>query len=326
MTARPFLLGVSRFLPYAVLAAVNVWSLLAPDLAMGQSIYGAKFEDPPYLAGVPLAVQDGWFGIPPLSPLAAIVSTAHPRQGKQSVQVWGGDLEHQDFINDATGGYYDAIGSYRRTANFDTAGIVRVRISAHVRVDGPATPGVNFFSAALSARAAVVDGDGNVVNSIGVGQIDISSDGHAYAHDGNELVPVFQASAARPFSPSTTLSLPLVAIFSRTSSSRSRISVGLSSSSLAVLAWLRMAAVSSRRTIRLASAAFLASVTLFIRSFMSPGRITSRIPTETISRPRAPARRRTASSRSAGHGVLVGQEGVELARADHARSASCVSR
>jgi hypothetical protein len=195
MTARPFLLGVSRFLPYAVLAAVNVWSLLAPDLAMGQSIYGAKFEDPPYLAGVPLAVQDGWFGIPPLSPLAAIVSTAHPRQGKQSVQVWGGDLEHQDFINDATGGYYDAIGSYRRTANFDTAGIVRVRISAHVRVDGPATPGVNFFSAALSARAAVVDGDGNVVNSIGVGQIDISSDGHAYAHDGNELVPVFQASA-----------------------------------------------------------------------------------------------------------------------------------
>ena len=51
-------------------------------------------------------------------------------------------------------------------------------------------------------------------------------------------------------------------------------------SSLAVLAWLRMAAVSSRRTIRLASAAFLASVTLFIRSFISPGRMMSRMPTE----------------------------------------------
>ena len=42
--------------------------------------------------------------------------------------------------------------------------------------------------------------------------------------------------SARPFSPSTTLSLPLVATFSRTSSSRSRISVGLSASTFAVLA------------------------------------------------------------------------------------------
>ena len=43
------------------------------------------------------------------------------------------------------------------------------------------------------------------------------------------------------------MSLPAAAIFSRTSSSRSRMSVGLSASSLAVLAWLRIAAVSSRR-------------------------------------------------------------------------------
>jgi hypothetical protein len=48
-------------------------------------------------------------------------------------------------------------------------------------------------------------------------------------------------------------------------------------SSLAVLAWLRMAAVSSQRAISLASAAFLvASVTLFIRSFMLPGRMVRR--------------------------------------------------
>ena len=84
-----------------------------------------------------------------------------------------------------------------------------------------------------------------------------------------------------------------------------------------MLAWLRMAAVSSRRTIRLASAAFLASVTLFIRSFISPGRITSRIPTEITSRPSALRARRTISSSSLGHGVLVRQERVELAGADH---------
>ena len=102
--------------------------------------------------------------------------------------------------------------------------------------------------------------------------------------------------SARPLSPRTMLSLPFAAIFSRTSSSRSRMRVGLSASSFAVLAWLRMAAVSSRRAIRLASAAFLASVTLFIRSFISPGRITSRMPTEAIWRPSSPARRRTFSS------------------------------
>jgi hypothetical protein len=37
-----------------------------------------------------------------------------------------------------------------------------------------------------------------------------------------------------------------------------------------------MAAVSSRRTMRLASAAVLASVTLFIRAAISPGKIGAR--------------------------------------------------
>src|SRR6266542_2726224 len=69
--------------------------------------------------------------------------------------------------------------------------------------------------------------------------------------------------SVNPLSPSTTFNFAFAATFSKTSSSRRRMSVGLSWSSLAVLAWLRMAAVSSRRTIRLASAAFLASVTLF---------------------------------------------------------------
>ncbi len=56
--------------------------------------------------------------------------------------------------------------------------------------------------------------------------------------------------------------LPAEAIFSSTSNSRRRINVGLSASNFAVFAWLRIAAVSSRREIKLASAAFLASVAL----------------------------------------------------------------
>ena len=68
--------------------------------------------------------------------------------------------------------------------------------------------------------------------------------------------------SASPFSPNTMFILPAEAIFSSTSNSRRRISVGLSASNFAVFAWLRIAAVSSRREIKLASAAFLASVAL----------------------------------------------------------------
>ena len=169
-------------------------ALPLPVLGQGAgSLYSTKFEAPPFVAGLPLAGQDGWNAPPPLSPLAAVVSTAQPRQGKQSVQVWGGDLEHQDFINELTDGYYDAIGSYRKPIGYDTGGIVPVRLSAHIRIDGPLTAGDNFFSAALSARAVMVNSDGET-DTIGVGQIDISSDGHAYGHDGNSNVPVFLAS------------------------------------------------------------------------------------------------------------------------------------
>ena len=46
----------------------------------------------------------------------------------------------------------------------------------------------------------------------------------------------FTTRSAGPVSPSTTFSLSLAATFSRTSNSQSRMSVGLPSSSLAVLA------------------------------------------------------------------------------------------
>jgi hypothetical protein len=177
------------------LVAVGVCTLLLSlpysSLGQGKSIYSTQFEQPDFVAGT-LVGQDGWEGVDLgfdfLSPRAAVISTAKLQKGRQSVRVWGGDLVHQDIINEGTAGYYDAIGSYRKPINFDTLGIVPVRLSANVRVDGPVTPGINFFSAALSARARVVDPDGNV-STIGVGQIDLSSDGDAYAHDGNEDVP-----------------------------------------------------------------------------------------------------------------------------------------
>jgi hypothetical protein len=172
-----------------VLLAILVCTAYAP--VAGQSVYSTKFEDPPFVAGQPLVGQDGWIAPGILSPDAAVISTDQPRQGKQSVRVLGADLDEQQAIIDLTDGYYAAAGSYRKTVDFDTEGIVRVQISANVRVDGPTTPlGTNFFSASIAARALLDDGD-----TAGVGQIDISSDGHVYAQDGNHNVPVFLKSA-----------------------------------------------------------------------------------------------------------------------------------
>jgi hypothetical protein len=163
--------------------------LTAARPAVGQTIYSTGFEPDTFLADTALVGQDGWVAPPPLSPNAAIVSADKPRQGKQSVHVLGANLEHQDFINEATGGYYDAIGSYRRPVNYDTGGSQTVRISAHVRVDGPRTAsGNNFFSASLGGRAETAGGNA------GVGELALSSDGHAFAYSGNDNVPTFLAS------------------------------------------------------------------------------------------------------------------------------------
>src|SRR5438093_661717 len=77
-------------------------------------IYATGFENPPFTAGLPLVGQDGWVGVPRLSPNAAVISTDLPFTGSQSVRVAGADLAHQDSINKVTKGYYDAIGSYRK--------------------------------------------------------------------------------------------------------------------------------------------------------------------------------------------------------------------
>lgn len=185
-TARRSLARIASLFVISTTALVG-----ASHHASGQIIYATGFEPPTYLANTPLAGQDGWIAPPPLSPNAAVVTTDKPRQGKQTVHVLGADLDHQDFINAATGGYYDAIGSYRRAVNYDSGGTQVVRVSAHVRIDGPQTgTGDNFFSASIAALG--VDADGN---ASGIGELAISSDGHAYGYSSQDLVPAFLTSA-----------------------------------------------------------------------------------------------------------------------------------
>jgi hypothetical protein len=179
----------------SLLAATALALISAIPSVIAQPVFTTGFEAMEgYVANAPLVGQDGWVAPPPLSPNAAMVASDKPRQGKQTVHVLGADLEHQDFINDATDGYYDAIGSYRRAVNHDTGLAQKVRISAHVRIDGPRTAaGNNFFSSSIGGRAqSTLDGE---PSSAGVGELAISSDGHAYAYSGNDNVPTFLASA-----------------------------------------------------------------------------------------------------------------------------------
>jgi len=206
-------------LPRLQTACAYLFSLITflagSSSGLAQSVYTTGFEADTYVEDT-LVGQDGWFAPPPFSPNAAVVTGDKPRKGKQTVHVLGADLEHQDLINDLTGGYYDALGSYRRAVNYDTHNAQTVRISAMVRIDGPQTAaGNNFFSAALSTRAAtVVEGEPSTAS---VGELAISSDGHAYAYSGNENVPTFLAST--PISLGTWHHLAVVADFGAKTSS-----------------------------------------------------------------------------------------------------------
>ncbi len=175
-----------------VVLAASIWIVGALPSAVAQSIYTTGFEKPALQAGLPLAGQDGWVaGSGPvpffLSDNAAMITAA--KKGGQTVRVDGAALVHQDIINGATGGYYDAIGSYRHAVDYDTGGTQTVRISADVRLDGRATPQSNFFSASIVAIAYNTEG-----GSEGVGELAISSDGHVYGSSGQDLVPAFLTS------------------------------------------------------------------------------------------------------------------------------------
>lgn len=188
--------------------ALATLALAAASPAFGGTIYATGFENPPFILGNALMGQDGWVGASALSPNAAVISNDLVFSGEQVVRVRGADLVHEDFINEVTNGYYDAIGSYRRplVPFFDVgaAGFPIVRIQANVRIDGPKTPpGAaagdcvlgkfvpcnNFFSAGIVAVALSSTG-----GSPGIGELDISSDGKVYGHSGDALVPQFLTS------------------------------------------------------------------------------------------------------------------------------------
>jgi hypothetical protein len=180
------------------LALVGVMgSMSMVNTAQAVTLYQTGFENPPFvlapLTVSPVQGQDGWVvgGGPDgdLSPNAAVISTNRPRQGKQSVLVNGADLVQQGTINFITGGYYDAIGSYRKTVDYDTGGTKTVRVSAHVRVDGRQTAtGNNFFSAGIGSRGADIAST-NGGGTTGNGELAISSDGHVYGYSGDDFVP-----------------------------------------------------------------------------------------------------------------------------------------
>lgn len=172
-------------------AGLLVPVLIAP--ASAQSIYDTRFEDPPFVAGLSLVGQDGWIAPALFSPNAPLISTEKPRQGQQSVRVAGADLLENGSVYALTG-FYGALGSYRKPLNYDTGGTQFVRISAHVRVDGPSTPGTTFFSAGIAARLLDFSGGTNP-GTRGIGQIDLYSDGYVYVHDGNHNSPIFLTSA-----------------------------------------------------------------------------------------------------------------------------------
>jgi hypothetical protein len=172
-----------------LLLVSSIWIVGALHPASGQSIYTTGFEAPLLKAGLPLAGQDGWVApVPFLSPNAAIITTA-AKKGGQSVRVEGANLEHSDDVKDLSGGYYDAVGSYRHPVNYDTGFTQIVRVSADVRLDGRATPHSNFFSASIVAIAYNTDG-----GSEGVGELAISSDGHVYGYSGEDAAPLFLTS------------------------------------------------------------------------------------------------------------------------------------
>ena len=175
-------------------AGLSAIAVMTPMPAFGVDIYNSNgFETQTFVEGQ-LVGQNGWIGVPPLSLGAANVATGRSKAyaGLQAVEVRGEDLAHQDFINSGTNGYYDAIGSYRRPVNYDTAAHLTpgVSIQAWVRIDGPSSPtSTNFFSASIAARVLLSDG------TAGIGELAISSDGYAHGYSGNEDVPTFQTSA-----------------------------------------------------------------------------------------------------------------------------------
>ncbi len=137
--------------------------------APAATLYSTGFEDPPFALGSELVGQDGWVGVPFLSPNAAIITNSVVLSGFQSLQVRGADMVDAFQVDPLA-----AVGSYRKLLDYDTAaaGLPIVHIQANVRLDGPVIGVGDFFSSNIAARSS----DG------GVGELSISSDGMIYGY------------------------------------------------------------------------------------------------------------------------------------------------
>jgi hypothetical protein len=162
---------------YFRLLALVLAVLGSPLPVPAVAIYATGFENPPFAPGSLLVAQDGWVGVstPNLSPNAAVISTALPFSGLQSVRVRGSDLESA-----ALTPVLDAVGSYWIPVNYDAHGQV-VRVEADVRLDGPVLGSGDLFSANIAA-----------ISGIGaVGELSLSSDGSLIGYTGRGTGQLF---------------------------------------------------------------------------------------------------------------------------------------
>lgn len=160
-----------------VLASIITVALHSAPAA---TIYSTGFEDPPFANGSQLVGQDGWTGVPFLSPNAPTITNAVALSGLQSLRVRGADMVDAVEVSPLA-----AVGSYRKPLNYDTAasGLPFVTIQSSVRLDGPVIGLGDFFSSNIGARS----GNGSLA------ELSISSDGMIYGYDGNSNNIVYTA-------------------------------------------------------------------------------------------------------------------------------------
>jgi hypothetical protein len=182
---RPLLAGVECRIPRAIALGLllgfsfSLGTSLADD-AHRNKIYDSNgFEPRPFVSGAPLLGVDGWStAIPPfLNPAAARITDDESANGRQSVEVWGGDLNGSGGITAP----YDAVGSYRRPLNYAVQPgkpLVVVDADLLLETDQPATDD-DFFSLTIAARS----GDGETLGEMG-----LASSGEAVAY-GFDVAP-----------------------------------------------------------------------------------------------------------------------------------------
>lgn len=179
---RLFVLALALVFSGALTASIRA------DDANTNKIYNSNgFEPNSFNAGAPLLGVDGWStAIPPfLNPGAALITNTASANGRQSVEVWGGDLVGSGGITAP----YDAVGSYRRPLNYTVSPhkpIVVIEADLLLQTEEQTTDD-DFFSMTIAARS----GDGETLGEIG-----LSSSGFAAAYGFNAApgaTPLFTA-------------------------------------------------------------------------------------------------------------------------------------